>query len=182
MMNLLASATAPSAPGLPDDLSLYLGKKTLVKLILEAIQVWNREPLDYRGFASAGKTFQQPMLLTLLTYCYATGVYASTEIELNIERDPMTRYLCARTYPNIDVIRGFRRFNVLQIKQCLTAVLNRAWQLRFSGEDEEPTCDTSYAALSMSRWSGRSPAPDFNREADDRVAKAVRADSMALDV
>ena len=36
------------------------------------------------------------MMLTLLTYCYATGVYGSTDIELNMQHDRMIRYLCAQ--------------------------------------------------------------------------------------
>jgi hypothetical protein len=122
------------------------------------------------------------MMLTLLTYCYATGVYGSADIELAIERDQMTRYLCARTYPDLDVIRGFRRLNLGEIKQCLAAVLKRAWELRFA-EDDAPSGERKpCAGASRNRWIRSDPAPDFAKEAEQRVAQAIRDDSMTLDV
>jgi transposase len=164
--------------GLPDDLSLYLGKKTLVKLVLDAVQTINGETVDYTWFAKGGRTFQRPMMLTLLTYCYATGAYGAVDIELNIRHDQMTRYLCAKTYPDIDVIRGFRRLNRSQIRECLAVVLRRAWELRFADEaDCGDNRSAAYLNLSSLLW----PTPDFTREAEERVARAVRADSMALD-
>ncbi|HKS38032.1 MAG TPA: hypothetical protein VJW76_12620 [Verrucomicrobiae bacterium] len=167
---------------LPDDLSLYIGKKTLAKLILEAV-----DGVDVRGFIAIGvaseKVVVRPaMMTTLLAYCYATGVYGSMDIELNICRDQMTRYLCARTYPDIDAIRSFRRDCRLKIKQCLISVLRRVWELRFCGDEAEPIGGVSYAGASLGRWAGMRPGPDFSIEAEERIAWAIRADSMALDV
>lgn len=166
---------------LPDDLSLYIGKKTLVKLILEAV-----DGIDVGaragGVTSETVVVQPAMMLTLLTYCYATGVYGSMEIELNIRRDQMTRYLCAKTYPDIDELRSFRRDCRQIIKHCLAAVLRRVWELRFCGDDAEPIGGLSYVGPSLGRWAGMRPAPDFSNEAEERIAWAIRADSMALDV
>src|ERR1043166_4650017 len=83
---------------LPDDLSVYIGKKTLVKLILEALETWNPRESACEGIA-AGKAQRSPALLvTVLTYCYATGVYASTDIEIGMRQDRMIRYLCAKSH------------------------------------------------------------------------------------
>jgi transposase len=178
----LGIASASGAPYLPEDLSLYLGKKTIVMLILEAVQTINGERLEFNRFASAnGETFHSPMLLTLLTYCYATGVYGSADIEVNVGRDPMTRYLCARTYPDMGIIRGFRRQNREKLSQCLTLVLKRAWELRFSGEENESDKYSFYLTASISRWMESGACPDFAREAEERIAKAIRSDSMSLD-
>jgi len=62
---------------LPDDLSVYIGKKTLVKLILDAIEGLNARTAPPEAVATGNPNFQPAMMLTLLTYCYATGVYAS---------------------------------------------------------------------------------------------------------
>src|SRR5688572_19153065 len=77
---------------LPDDLSVCIGKKTLVKLILDAL-----EGVDAQAAGCGTRTTGNPqcppaMMLTLLTYCYATGVYASTDIELSMQHDQMIRY------------------------------------------------------------------------------------------
>lgn len=168
---------------LPEDLSLYLGRKTIVMLILDAVQKVEGERLDFKGFASSdGTRFQAPMLLTLLTYCYATGVYGSKDIELNIGRDPMTRYLCAHTYPDMDILRSFRRWNRNTLRDCLAAVLKRAWELRFSGEEDEPGKDLQHISDSIARPMGPVDRPNFTRDAEERIARAVRSDSMWLDV
>jgi transposase len=172
--------TSNPAPTMPGDLSRYLGRKTVVKLILDAVHSVIGDSVDYQWFASDGKTFQRPMMLTLLTYCYATGVYGSAEIELNIERDRMTHYLCAWTYPDIDVIRGFRRLNRREILQCLVLVLRRAWELRFSEDEPSPAGDACGRRL-LNRWFRSEVAPDFTADAEQRIAEAIRADSMTLD-
>jgi hypothetical protein len=181
MTNVLSTPPETWNNSLPDDLSLYIGKKTLVKLVLEAV-----EGIDAggsgRGPVTAEKVVIQPaMMITLLTYCYATGVYGSMDIELNIHRDQMTRYLCAKTYPDVDVLRSFRRDWRLSIQQCLATVLSRVWELRFCGDDAEPIGGLSYADSSLNRWTGMTPAPNFPNEAEARIARAIRADSMAMD-
>ena len=80
---------------LPDDLSLYIGKKTLVKLVLEAMEEVNARNAEHEGRESHSVAFQPVMMLTLLAYCYATGVYGSMDIQLGMQRDQMIRYLCA---------------------------------------------------------------------------------------
>lgn len=182
MRNVLSTPSGTRNNSLPDDLSLYIGKKTIVKLVLESaegIDVGGSWP----GTATAEKVVIQPaMMITLLTYCYATGVYGSMDIELNTRRDQMTRYLCAKIYPDVDVLRSFRRDWRLKIKQCLAVVLRRVWELRFCGDDAEPIGGLSYVGSSLSRWTGMKAAPNFPSEAEERIAWAIRADSMALDV
>lgn len=168
---------------LPDDLSLYVGKKTLVKLILETVQAVYGERVAYERFALDNAGFQKSMMLTLVAYCYATGVYGSGEIEHNIQRDAMTRYLCARTYPDVDAIRSFRRHHRMEIKSCLTGLFLSVWKVRFSEEaDDESVSGGSYSTLSIGRWLDLPPTPDFEREAEARLVRSIRADSMALDV
>ena len=78
---------------IPDALSLYIGKKTLVKFILEAIEEM-KASLPWRSAAeNSGPNFQPAMMVTLLTYCYATGIYGAADIQLGIQHDPMIRYL-----------------------------------------------------------------------------------------
>jgi len=79
----------PVEIGLPDELSLYIGEKTVVKLILDAIEEVNVPYSEYGDFISAHTTFQPAMMLALLTYCYATGVYGSSEIQLGTWHDQM---------------------------------------------------------------------------------------------
>ena len=167
---------------LPDDLSVYIGKKTLVKLILDAIEDLNARASGYGGLANGNPEFQPALMLTLLTYCYATGVYGSTDIELSMQHDQMVRYLCAKNYANPQVLREFRRYTRDRIKECLATVLRRVWELRFCDEDAAcPMAASAYPGPSFGRWPNRRPTPDFAAEAEQRIVRAVRADSMAMD-
>src|SRR6266704_4016000 len=104
---------------LPDDLSVYIGKKTLVKLILDAIAGLNARASGCGAAATGNPEFQPAMMLTLITYCYSTGVYASTDIELSMQHDRMIRYLCAKNYLNLPVLREFCRYSRDRRKECL---------------------------------------------------------------
>jgi hypothetical protein len=167
---------------LPDDVSLYIGKKTLVKLILGAAEDIDVRYSDYGALAPENSTLRPAMMLTLLTYCFARGIYAAADIQLGTQHDQMIRYLCARTYPDSGAIRSFRRYQRERIKRCLAAVLRQVWELRFCGDEAQPMEGISYAGLSLSRWADWKRTPDFERDAEQRIARAIRADSMAMDV
>ena len=111
----------------------------------------------------------------------ATGVYASTDIELSMQHDRMIRYLCAKNYLNLPVLREFRRYSRDRIKECLASVLRRVWELRFCDEDACPRAAASYPGVSFGGWLNMTPTPDFTTEAEQRIVRAVRADSMAMD-
>ena len=166
---------------LPDDLSGYIGKKTLVKLILEAIERLNAQTTEREAVGTENPDFQPAMMLTLLTYCYATGVYSSTDIELSMQHDQMIRYLCAKNYLNLPVLREFRRYRRDRIRECLATVLQRVWELRFCDEDDHPMAAAPYLGVSFGWWLNRGLTPDFRAEAEQRIVRALRADSMAMD-
>jgi len=166
---------------LPADLSIYIGKKTLVKLILDAIEDLNTRTSGCEPTATGNPRFQPAAMLTLLTYCYATGVFASADIELSMPHDQMIRYLCGKNYLNVPKLREFRRHGRARIKECLATVLRRVWELRFCDEDACPIAAPAYPGMSFGQWLNMRPTPDFAVEAEQRIVLAVRADSMAMD-
>jgi transposase len=166
---------------LPTDLSGFIGKKTLVKLILEAIECLPAQTSGGGADAAGNPEHQSAMMLTLLTYCYATGVYSSTDIELGMQHDQMIRYLCSKSHVSSAVLLEFRRYGRHRIKHCLATVLQHVWELRFRDEDADPMRDAPFPGLSLGRRLNRRPTPDFAAEAEQRIARAVRTDSMAMD-
>jgi hypothetical protein len=109
--------------GLPTDLRQRVGERVLIELALEAAQtVGERLP---RPFGAKERCNPQ-MLLTLLTYCYAAGMYGSGDIEWACSNDTAARYLCANTVPDEETIRNFRRANRPWIEACLTRVYQSA--------------------------------------------------------
>lgn len=154
---------------MPADLRTWLDDRALAFVVLEAQQAV--EPAIWKQSATLASAdgLRPQVLLTLLTYAYATGTLPSEQIESETEKDTTFRYLCARTYPTELTLRYFRRQNRELIRQCLSKVFEAAWQQRYG--------ETSNAGLPQ-LWL---PAL-LNLEAEKRIQYAVQLDSMAMDV
>ena len=53
------------------------------------------------------------MILALLIYCYANGIFSSRRIERVTHRDIGMRFVAAKRHPDHDTISPFRQENVL---------------------------------------------------------------------
>jgi hypothetical protein len=63
------------------------------------------------------------MMLALLIYAYATGVFSSRRIERATYESVAVRYLCANHHPDHDTIAKFRRENEALFRSCFGQVL-----------------------------------------------------------
>ena len=96
---------------LPPDLRDWIPDDDLVHFIIEAV-----ERVDIRDFqvnwVGSGKAQYHPrMMLALLVYCYANGIFSSRRIERATHRDIAVRFIAADTHPDHDTIATFRRVN-----------------------------------------------------------------------
>ena len=171
-MNRLTQTSAEAAcTGLPSDLSTWLDKTSLVTLALEAVQEAPKPNAAGRFEPSGGLPCRPEMLMTLLAYCYATGLTDSAEIERQTAIDPVLRYIAAGERPAAaDVIR-LRRSNRARLEDALASLLRRAWQIR-QGALSIPGGRLVFASL----------PPDFNRLARARVAESILLDSVDRDL
>ena len=115
---------------LPPDLRDWVAEDDLVHFILAAVE---RLPLstfhvNYKGTGS--EQYPPHMMLALLIYCYANGVFGSRRIERATFRDVAVRYLCANTHPDHDSICTFRRKNLEAIATAFVDVLELAKELK----------------------------------------------------
>jgi len=62
------------------------------------------------------------MMLALLIYCYANGIFSSRRIERATYRDVGVRYLSADTHPDHDTICTFRRENFGAVSEAFLHV------------------------------------------------------------
>jgi transposase len=97
---------------LPPDLRDWVEEDDLVHFVIEAV---DRLPLgsfrvNHRG--TGAKQFPPHMMLALLIYSYANGLFSSRKIERATHRDVAIRYLTAGTHPDHDTICKFRRENI----------------------------------------------------------------------
>jgi hypothetical protein len=137
---------------LPEDLRARVKEHELVRLIENSVE---------RGAHHIGGQDYTPdgqMLLGVLIYFYAIGVYGSDEIAsalaINPSADSLHRIAFQNREPDV-VLRRFRRDNRVALENCLADVLHAAW----------PFASSTDAAIETTR----------------RVTSAIQADSCALD-
>jgi hypothetical protein len=143
---------------LPADLGQRIDTTDLMRIVFDAVHDANWPA----AMPPLGDATPEPVLRTVLTYCYASGIFSSAEIETAARHDANVRYLCANDLPNFEEIRRFRRRNISFLRETLARALFTAWNL-----------------LNPNR--GRITFLPFLAEADHRLASAIEADSAAMD-
>ena len=115
---------------LPPDLRDWVHKNDLVKFIIEVVDRTDvsMAHVNHRGTGSA--QYPPRMMLGLLIYSYASGLFSSRQIERATCDSVSTRYVCGNTHPDHDTIATFRRRNVELLQSCFTTVLQLARELK----------------------------------------------------
>lgn len=115
---------------LPIDLREWVPKDDMVHFVLQAAEHVPLSCFKVNRCGSGSKQYHPRMMLALLIYCYANGVFGSRRIEAATYRDIAVRYLCADTHPDHDTICKFRRENVEAISESFLKVLLMAKELK----------------------------------------------------
>jgi len=168
------------AQNFPKDLTEWVGSFTLVRLVLKAIERVN-SVLPTAKFATATGSYQAPMLLTLLTYAYAKGIYGSQAIELAGPQNQALKYICAGNRLDWNTLRLFRRQNQKLIRNCLAETLKQAWEIHHPMAAQVDTQAPCYVSDSLARRLDSTPSPVFAREAENRLHLAILADTLQSD-
>ena len=108
---------------LPPSVDEWLPEKHLARYIVEVIAQLDTSAMlkSYRGSGSAG--YHPTMMLGLLVYGYATGVFSSRKIERATYDSVAFRYIAANDHPDHDTIAAFRRRFLPQIEKLFVDVL-----------------------------------------------------------
>ena len=114
---------------LPPSLQDWLPEGHLARFVVEIV-----EKLDLRAlkevYAGRGSQAYHPeMLLALLFYGYATGVFSSRRLERGTYDSVAFRYIAANTHPDHDTIATFRKRFVPQLKGMFVQILLVAQQM-----------------------------------------------------
>jgi hypothetical protein len=118
---------------LTSDLRNIVRPGTLLQFTLNATANVNFNS----GGPSETHPFSPRMMLTLLSYCYASGIYASWDIERAIHMDGTVRYICARQYPGWLDIRRFRRQHRELVAESLAITLKQVWIEQMNAQGPE---------------------------------------------
>jgi len=115
---------------LPPDLRDWVAEDDLVHFIIEAVERLPLSAFAVNHKGSGDAQFPPHLMLALLIYCYANGLFGSRRIERATYRDVAVRYLCAGTHPDHDTICTFRRQNLAAVAAAFVDVLELAREMK----------------------------------------------------
>jgi transposase len=115
---------------LPYDLREWVPEDDMVHFIIESVAGMNLHLFKVNERGTGSRQYPPEMMLELLIYCYANGIFSSRRIERATYRDIAVRYLTADTHPDHDTIATFRRENFDVVAECFVGVLEIARMLK----------------------------------------------------
>jgi transposase len=115
---------------LPHDLRDWVTEDDMVHFIIESVEGMKLQRFKVNERGTGSRQYPPEMMLELLIYCYANGIFSSRRIERATYRDIAVRYLTADTHPDHDTIATFRRENFEAVAECFVGVLELARALK----------------------------------------------------
>jgi transposase len=115
---------------LPHDLREWVPEDDMVHFIIESVEGMKLQQFKVNERGTGSRQYPPEMMLELLIYCYANGIFSSRRIERATYRDIAVRYLTADTHPDHDTIATFRRENFDAVAECFVGVLELARALK----------------------------------------------------
>ena len=108
---------------LPPSVDEWLPERRLARFVVEVIDGLDLRAMsgDYRG--SGSKSYHPSMLLGILVYGYATGVFSSRKLERATYDSVAFRFIAANDHPDHDTIATFRRRFLKEIEALFVQVL-----------------------------------------------------------
>ena len=115
---------------LPPSVEDWLPEDHLARFVVEVIAQMNLSELS-GAYAGRGMPAHHPeVLLGLLVYGYATGVFSSRKIEQASFDSVAFRYIAANTHPDHDTLATFRKRFASQIEKLFVQVLLVAKEMK----------------------------------------------------
>jgi transposase len=108
---------------LPPDLRDWISADDMVHFVIEAVDGMSLSSLRVNERGTGSEQYPPKMMLSLLVYCYANGIFGSRRIERATYRDVAVRYLTADTHPDHDTICKFRRENFDVVAETFVGIL-----------------------------------------------------------
>jgi transposase len=115
---------------LPADLRDWVPEDDLVHFVIEAVKTLPAGEFVVNERGTGYAQYPPSMMLALLIYCYANGIFSSRRIERATYRDLGVRFLSGDTHPDHDTICSFRRQNEKLIAKFFVRVLELARELK----------------------------------------------------
>ena len=114
---------------LPPSVDEWLPERHLARFVVEVIEGLDLRAMtgSYRGSGEA--SYHPELLLGLIVYGYATGVFSSRKLERATYDSVAFRFIAANEHPDHDTIAAFRRRFLKQIETLFVQVLGVAREM-----------------------------------------------------
>lgn len=111
---------------LPPDLRDWVQDDDLVHFVLDALAVLDVSAARLNQRGTGDEQYPPSMMLGLLIYCYAQGIFSSRQIERATHQNVSVRYLAGNAHPDHDTVAKFRRENAALIRWAFVQLLRLA--------------------------------------------------------
>src|SRR5271170_3507104 len=173
---------------LPPNLRDWVPAGHLAHFILDAVQEMDLRQIKVNERGTGSEQYPPRMLLALLLYCYATGVFSSRRIEQATLDSVPVRMICGDTHPDHDTICTFRRENKALLQETFVRVLELAQALNFlqvgqitvAVDGTKVLANASKHAAVSYEHAGKT-IQQLDLEVKELLAKAEQADSTPLE-
>ena len=108
---------------LPPSIEDWLPEDHLARFVVEIVARLDLRPLTRAYSGGGSRAYHPAMLLALLFYGYATGIFASRKLEQATYDSLAFRYITGNYHPDHDTIAAFRKRFLTELKPLFTQIL-----------------------------------------------------------
>ena len=114
---------------LPPSVQDWLPDNHLARFIVDIVTQLDLTPLRDAYAGRGCKAYDPEMLLALLFYGYATGIFSSRKLELATYESIAVRYIAGNSHPDHDTIANFRKRFLAELKPFFIQILTLAHEM-----------------------------------------------------
>lgn len=110
---------------LPPSIDEWLPEDHLVRFVGDIVDELDLTPIyaEYERESRGYPPYEPSMMVKILVYAYAVGVYSSRKIEKRLYEDVAFRYLAAGNFPDFRTINTFRKRHLNDFQRLFLEVL-----------------------------------------------------------
>ena len=107
----------------PPTVQDYLPESHLARFVVEIVEQLDLSPLVQAYSGRGSQPYHPAMLVALLFYGYATGVFSSRKLAHATHDSIAFRYICANTHPDHRTLSDFRKRFLNELKALFVQIL-----------------------------------------------------------
>ena len=114
---------------LPPSIQDWLPQEHLARFIVETVEQLDLSKIESQYSGKGKDAYNPQVMLSLLFYGYATGVFSSRKIERATYDSVAFRYISANTHPDHDTIANFRKRFLDELTELFVQILSIAQEM-----------------------------------------------------